>query len=243
MNTRKSIVGTLLLVLALCAVAATAIIMFGARFGLWEPIVGFGYFRQFVTPMGYATAGLSLAGLIFLLVRGRRSDTVKAGVALLLGLLLMVPTLQNFVNPPVPLPPIHDISTDTVNPPQFLVLDDSREGARNTLVYGGAEVAAQQQAAYPDIAPIESELSAAAAFERAMTVGDSMGWDIVSEDASNLRFEATARTPVFHFADDVVVVVSPQGEGSRVDIRSVSRIGRGDRGVNAARIRAFISAF
>jgi uncharacterized protein (DUF1499 family) len=64
-----------------------------------------------------------------------------------------------------------------------------------------------------------------------------------AQNEANLRFEATARTPVFYFADDVVVVISPTPNGSRVDVRSVSRVGRSDEGVNAARIQAFAAAF
>jgi uncharacterized protein (DUF1499 family) len=70
-----------------------------------------------------------------------------------------------------------------------------------------------------------------------------MGWEIVAQDADKLRFEATARTPVYQFADDIVVVVTAVNDASRVDIRSVSRVGRSDRGVNAARIREFVQAF
>lgn len=243
MKTRQSRTGTLLLLLALCAVGATAIMMFGARLGLWEPIVGFGYFRQFAAPIAYVVSGLSLAGLVFMLSKRNRAGIVKTGLACLLGGALLFPSLKDRMSPPVRLPPIHDISTDTLDPPQFLVLDDSREGARNSLAYGGPEVAAQQQSAYPDIAPIRSELPAETAFARAISIAQFMEWEIVSQDADNLRFEATARTPVFHFADDVVVLVTPQDDGSRIDIRSVSRIGRGDRGVNAERIRAFRKAF
>ena len=70
-----------------------------------------------------------------------------------------------------------------------------------------------------------------------------MGWEIVAADPDRLRFEATARTSVFYFADDVVVVVTPQEDGSRVDMRGVSRVGRSDQGVNAARIRDFQRRF
>ncbi|MGQ7848261.1 DUF1499 domain-containing protein [Granulosicoccus sp. 3-233] len=243
MSTRSSRTATLLLIIAVCAALATAIMMFGARLGLWEPIVGFGYYREYAAPLAYAVSGLSLAGLLFMLVKRNSAGIVKTGLACILGLALLYPTLKDRISPPAPVPPIHDITTDTDNPPRFLVLDDSREGARNTLVHGGPEIAAQQQSAYPDIAPIQSQSTAEAAFARALDVAHSMKWEIVSQDDDNLRFEATARTPVFQFADDVVVVVTPEDGASRVDIRSVSRIGRSDRGVNAARIRAFIEAF
>ncbi|MEP1596017.1 MAG: DUF1499 domain-containing protein, partial [Halieaceae bacterium] len=87
------------------------------------------------------------------------------------------------------------------------------------------DVADQQATAYPDIAPLETGLSTDAVFERALEVAGEMGWEIVATDPSRLRFEATARTPVFYFADDIVVAVTPAENGSRVDMRGVSRVG------------------
>lgn len=78
---------------------------------------------------------------------------------------------------------------------------------------------------------------------RALEVAEDMGWDNVAVDAERRRFEATARTQAFYFADDVVVVVTLQGGGSRIDMRSVSRVGGSDQGVNAARIRTFQEQF
>jgi uncharacterized protein (DUF1499 family) len=104
-------------------------------------------------------------------------------------------------------------------------------------------VAEIQAAAYPDIAPLETNLTADAAFARALEVARDMGWDIIASDAERHRFEATARTSVFYFADDVVVVVTEHGSGRRVEMRSVSRIGRSDQGVNATRIRDFQQQF
>lgn len=235
--------GTLILVLAILAVLSIVVMMSGARFGLWQPIVGFGLVRQYMNPIAYAVFGLGMFGVLYYALVKRRSGAIKSFISVLIGFGLLLPTVLTKVNPPVRLPPIHDISTDTTTPPSFIALDDSREGARNSLVYGGPEVAAFQQQAYPDIAPIFSDKSPINAFSEALRVADAMGWEIVSEDASSLRFEATARTLVYQFVDDVVVVVTDLDGKSRVDIRSVSRIGRGDRGVNAQRVRDFIAAF
>lgn len=90
---------------------------------------------------------------------------------------MMAPTLYGTINPPVHFFPIHDISTNTLTPPEFIVLDDSRVGARNTLVYDGPEVSALQKKAYPDISPIESGMSALEAFDEALRVADLMGWE------------------------------------------------------------------
>lgn len=159
------------------------------------------------------------------------------------GVACLVPLILSTINPPVRGAPINEITTDTANPPAFLVLDDTREGARTSLVYDGAKVAETQAAAYPVVAALETDLAADAAYGRALDVAQEMGWDVVASDAANRRFEATARTSVFYFADDVVVVVAEQDGGSRVDMRSVSRIGRSDQRVNAARIRDFQQKF
>ena len=236
-------VGKLALIVALLGTVAAALMLFGARLGLWEPIVGFGLYRTWLNPLGGLVAGLGALALIVHLARGERGGAVAGGVAALLGAVLLAPLVASKLDPPRRAPPIHDISTDTQDPPAFEVLDDTRAGASNTLEHGGPELAAAQAAGYPDIAPLETALAPEAAFERALAVAREMGWEIVASDADRLRLEATARTPVFHFADDIVVVVAPANGGSRVDMRGVSRVGRSDQGVNAARIREFQARF
>lgn len=243
MNNNASRFGIVPLITAIVAVLVVGVMMFGARFGLWEPIVGFRLIRTYMNSIAYGVIGLGVVGLIYQLAMDNRPDAIKAGAASLIGMGLLLPMIYGQVQPSVRLPPIHDITTDTNNPPAFLALDGSRAGAKNTLVYGGTEIAALQNKAYPDIAPIQSTKSAPEAFAEALRVGKLMGWTIVAEERNNLRFEAVARTPIYRFIDDVVVVVTAIDSGSRIDIRSVSRIGRGDMGVNAARIREFIEVF
>ncbi|ETX10644.1 hypothetical protein MUS1_13755 [Marinomonas ushuaiensis DSM 15871] len=242
-NNRSSHLGTSLLVIAVIAVVIVTTMMFGAKLGFWQPIVGFGLVRTYMNLIAYGLLGLGVLGFVQQKIARNSCGVIKSSLTALIGLAMLAPTLYGKINPPVRLPPIHDISTNTVTPPEFLILDDNRVGARNTLVYGGPEVAVLQNKAYSDIAPIESGLSAAEAFNEALRVADIMGWELVAQDVENLRYEATARTSVYGFVDDVVVVVTPVGDVSRIDIRSVSRIGRGDRGVNAARVRAFIKTF
>ena len=104
-------------------------------------------------------------------------------------------------------------------------------------------MAEQQRAAYPDLAPAMLPVAPAAAFDRALAVVGDMGWELLADDAGDLRIEATDRTFWFGFPDDVVVRVAPDGEaGSRVDVRSLSRVGGGDLGVNARRVREFVAA-
>ncbi|WP_045388053.1 DUF1499 domain-containing protein [Falsirhodobacter sp. alg1] len=236
-------VGGIVLVVAILAVAATLIIMFGARLGLWTPGYGFGLYRAYANSIAYVVTGLALVALIYCIVRGGTGGKIYSVIALLLGIGLCGPQLMAKINPPARVPPIHDISTNTENPPAFMVIDDSRIEATNDLEYGGPEVAKLQHEAYPDVVPIMTDMSESDAYDHALEVAKATGWEIVGEDKAAMRFEATARTAVFYFADDIVVTVSPADTGSRVDMRSVSRIGRSDQGKNAERIRTFIKDF
>ena len=236
-------IGKIALVAAMIGAVCVALMLFGARLGLWQPITGFGLCRSALTPLGAVILGLGLLALALHLIRKETAGAVMGGVAALVGTACLVPLAAATLNPPMRAAPIHDISTDTVNPPRFEVLDASRAGASNTLDHGGPELAAAQAAAYPDIAPLTTALAPDAAYQRALTLAQDMGWEIVAADASRHRIEATARTPVFYFADDVVVVVTPQDTGSRIDMRGVARVGRSDQGVNAARIRDFQHRF
>ncbi|MDO6731916.1 DUF1499 domain-containing protein [Marinovum sp. 2_MG-2023] len=235
--------GKIALLVAVLGACAAALILFGGRLGLWQPITGFGLYRSYFNPLAMAVAAVGVIALVVHILRKERGGMLAGGIATIVGLALLAPMANATLNPTPRAAPIHDISTDTANPPLFEVLDETRDGARNTLDYGGPELAAMQAKAYPDIAPLETDLSAEAAFQRALAVAGDMGLDIVAQDIERLRFEAVARTAVFYFADDVVVVVTALDNGSRVDMRGVSRVGRSDQGVNAARIRAFQQQF
>jgi uncharacterized protein (DUF1499 family) len=139
------------------------------------------------------------------------------------------------------LPAIHSISTDLEDPPSFEAVLPLRGADANPVTFS-ADVAAQQARAYPDIRPLILPTSPAASFSRALDAARNAGWAIVSSDASAGRIEATDTTRWFGFKDDIVVRLMPSGDGTRVDVRSVSRIGRGDLGTNAARIRAFLAS-
>ena len=116
-----------------------------------------------------------------------------------------------------------------------------RAGGPVGVTYPGAETATKQRSAYPDIKTAELAMPPDAAFARALDTAKSFGWAIDASDAQSGRIEATATTPWFGFHDDIVIRVMPAANGSRVDIRSLSRVGRGDMGVNAKRIRAYLA--
>jgi len=145
-------------------------------------------------------------------------------------------------------PPIHDITTDTVNPPTFEAVVALRANALNGLEYGSEalpaeELKALQQAAYPNVIPLESTLSVAEAVLRAEHLLAEQGLEIVATDADQGRVEATATSYWFGFKDDLVVRIAPTATGTRIDLRSVSRVGQSDVGANAARIEKFLKAF
>ena len=137
-------------------------------------------------------------------------------------------------------PAIHDISTDTANPPRFVAVVPLRAGAPNSVVYAGEATASQQRAAYPDIQPITLGVPPEQAYRRALDVARNMGWQIDASVPAEGRIEATDTTRWFGFKDDIVIRVSPAGTGSRIDVRSESRLGEGDLGKNARRIRAYL---
>ncbi|MCG6872049.1 MAG: DUF1499 domain-containing protein [Gammaproteobacteria bacterium] len=137
-------------------------------------------------------------------------------------------------------PPIHDISTDTANPPGFRAILPLRAGAPNPAEYGGEKIAAQQRTAYPQIQPLVLTMERAACYSRALSAARAMGWELVAEEPDSGRIEATATTLWFGFKDDVVIRLAQSDQSCRVDVRSVSRVGRSDVGANARRIRAYL---
>jgi uncharacterized protein (DUF1499 family) len=149
----------------------------------------------------------------------------------------------------VSLPILNDVTTDYENPPTFMISSKAREarGGRTPLAPNPAAEAAQK-AAYPEIQPIMVDLEAVQAYQMALRIAKELGWRIVDANPPNLRgdgvahIDATDRSLVFAFVDDIAIRIRPLANQTRIDIRSVSRIGRHDFGENARRIRKFIAA-
>jgi len=188
---------------------------------------------------GLLSFAVSLAGSII-----TRPGTWRGGFRLsVLGLaisFIVVSVPLNWYAVAHRMPWIHDITTDTKDPPEFRAILPLRAKAPNLTDYGGPEVAALQHAAYPDVKPLTLFTPPDRAFDRALAVARSLGWKIIDEDRKEGRIEAMDRTICFGFTDNIVIRVRPEHDGSRVDIRSVSRVGKSDLGTNAARIRKFL---
>ncbi len=137
-------------------------------------------------------------------------------------------------------PYIHDITTDTDDPPLFNAILPLRVGAENQSEYGGDKVATQQHAGYPDLHALVLASQPEIVFPLALRVAKEMGWEIVSAAPESLMMEATDSTSWFGFKDDIVIRLRSLSSGTRVDVRSVSRVGKSDLGTNAARISKFL---
>lgn len=232
---RGRVVAVLGLVLGLIALLLLFLTGPGTRFGWW-------HFRTSFTLMeraayaGIAAVVVSLAGLV--LARGRAR--LVAGVGLVLGALaFFLP--WNWRQEARQYPGIHDITTDLQTPPVFVAVAPLRADAPNPVEYAGDSVAAVQREAYPDLAPLMMAMPVDSAFSLALRTAREMGWEIVDQNRRDGRVEATATTPWMGFKDDVVVRVISASGISRVDVRSKSRVGRGDAGANANRIRQYLA--
>ena len=174
---------------------------------------------------GLAAATLAVAVLAWPAARARGIGLPVT--CLILGLAVAYVPFQ-FRQAARAVPPINDITTDTEDPPQYMT---------GRKPYPGAEFARQQRAGYPDLAPIVVASPPEKTFAAVQSAVESFGWKIVAADAASGVIEATDTSHIFRFVDDIAVRIRPQDGGSRVDVRSKSRVGRGDLGANAARIR------
>ncbi len=224
-------------VLALLSGAAAILAGFGSRAGWWYFMTGFSSLRD-AAIIGFLAAVASLVGGIMVRQEHHSSLVALAAAGIVIGLVTAgIPTA--WLHTALKMPRIHDISTDTVTPPQFVKIMPLRKHAENSAAYDPAD-AVEQRAAYPDIKPVVLPLPTTAAFEDAFRTAKDLGWQIVAADVPAGRIEAVATTFWFGFKDDVVVRVKRVSGGSRVDVRSVSRVGLSDVGTNASRIRKFL---
>lgn len=229
------------LLLVLSSAAAALLAGFGSRAGWWHFRFGF----QILTWAAYgglAGAVCGLLGGLAALWRGPLRGAWIAFIALGIGLVVVgIPWQMKRTAQQVP--PIHDITTDTDNPPRFVAVLPLRKDAPNSPDYGGPDLAAQQRAAYPDLQPVIVPVPRHQAFAQGLKAAEAMGWEIVAANAEEGRIEATDTTLWFGFKDDVVVRIQARDDESLLDVRSVSRVGKSDVGTNAQRIRAYLRKF
>jgi len=197
------------------------------RFDIWSYRAGLTVFRWSAY---VAMAAGVLCVLVLALPAARRRGIAAPIVALVVALGVLYAPLE-FQRRARAVPPINDITTDTDNPPRYMTTERR---------YPGPDFARQQRAAYPDIAPALLAVPPREAFGRALAVAEAMGWEVVGRDPANGTIEAVDSTKWFGFKDDIAVRVEAAAQGSRIDVRSKSRVGRSDLGTNARRIRAYL---
>jgi len=238
----KPLIAMVGLSLGVIAVVLLVAAPFGYRFGLLPLGTALGDMPRWATYVGMAGIVVGLLGLITAFRFHRTWAALALLGALLGGGVALAPMLYSYsLGAP---PPINDITTDTENPPPYVALVAVRQTAHapDGTDYGGPAVAALQKKAYPDIVPLALAMPEDKAFALALDQAQKSGWTIVATEPAQGRIEATDRTRWYGFIDDIVLRVQSDGNGSRLDIRSHSRVGHGDRGKNAERIRAFLTA-
>ncbi|HEY1309758.1 MAG TPA: DUF1499 domain-containing protein [Pseudolabrys sp.] len=225
---------------ALFALAVAALSVIIVRSGLLEigPALA-----TFAASLVFAELAVLLSFLAFIVIwRQGLSGIGSAVLGLFLGLFLLAyPGYLGYRA--IKLPAIHDITTDPANPPRFEAL--ARQRPPGTSDYPGAATARAQQAAYSDIGPLQESAPVKVAYDIALALVAKRKWHIADARpaAAGRRdavIEATARTPIMGFRDDIVIRVSPAGQGTRIDVRSASRYGVHDFGANAARVRSLL---
>jgi uncharacterized protein (DUF1499 family) len=138
-------------------------------------------------------------------------------------------------------PPIHDITTDLVNPPKFVAILALRANASNPAAYQGEEIASQQREAYPELQTQKYSQTTEQVFDAALAAVKHMGLDVVTADKTLGLIEAYDTTTWFGFVDDVVIRIQSAEQTTMLDARSKSRVGMSDIGKNAERLNALIA--
>ncbi len=226
------VLGGALIIIAVVLVAATL-----GRFDIIDKLSGFIPFAVALNPARALTI-IGVLGLVFAFWKST-GQVARLFVGTVLSAALLVAIYSMLIIPAGNVPPIHDITTDMQDPPQFATLDVEE---LSTGPFSREEWRAFHEGAYADIEPIIIDKSPEEVLANAQALAEDRGWEIASFDAEAGRMEATATAGYVRFYDDVVVEVTPVADGStRVDMRSVSRVGVSDVGYNAARIKSFLA--
>jgi len=226
---------TTLLLLAGAFVLGTMVTPLGAKWGLWHFTAAFSALR-ILFYIGSGVVIIALVLMIYKLVKQGAKQALPYALCVAICVLPIGNMLYQ-VSQVKSLPFIHDITTDTVNPPPFLVATTLRASSDNSSEYD-ADIIQQQLDGYPDILPLYSDKSLAKTFELVAASVESLGYKDIIRDNDLAQLEFSDQTFWFGFIDDIVIRVSREKQKSRIDIRSASRVGKSDIGENARRIRA-----
>lgn len=224
-------------VLGLLSLALLPLSALGTQLGLFHFRIGLLLFL--------AAAVIGLVVIVIAALRTRRQSDDTSRRLLSRSALLALPAIAAFGFTALSggdAPLIHNVTTNPDNPPEFVVAGSKRGDNANPLAYT-EETAALQKAAYPDLTTLHTGLPPDQAFAEALKVCGQLGWEVYHQDKDSGQIEAVASTRWFNFKDDVVIRLQARESGTAIDLRSVSRVGKGDLGANARRIKKFIALF
>lgn len=242
-------------IVAIGAAIVLAVGALGTRLGILPSMIGLALLGGALL-LSVLALLVGVLSLLWTLVSDRAQLGQAAIAVLVAGLVIGLPAamlgpqLQNRG------PTMHDITTDIQNPPEFSAVMPARGEDSNSVDYkskfiaagpggdlAGKSYAEVQAEFFPDIQPVILSLPKDQAFSKALDAAKAQGWEIVSEAPNTGRIEATDTTTWMRFKDDVVIRLTEQGGSeTKIDVRSSSRMGEGDMGKNAARVRAYIAA-
>ncbi|WP_386079304.1 DUF1499 domain-containing protein [Vreelandella sp. F11] len=228
--------------LAILLIAIATLMMAGAGPAYRGELISLGEAFNLLRNGVYAAGGavtVSIITLLWSMVARRSTPALVASLVIVAAAALLYVPWQHWQRAQQ-VPAIHDITTDTQNPPAFEALADAREAAPNAVDYPGDTTAQQQHAAYPYIKPLILAEAPQTVLAAAQAEAEEAGWRIAR--ISDNHIEATATTRWFGFEDDVVIRLTDVENGVQVDMRSASRLGASDVGTNAARIAAFLTS-
>jgi uncharacterized protein (DUF1499 family) len=181
-------------------------------------------------------AGIGALWCLYQLLR-RRGGTVTV-IAAAAGLAAVAVPIAVAVNASDK-PPINDISTDTTTPPPFQAIDATLRGPDASALTYNPAFAPQQARAYPEVRPLDLPTDPGKAFDVALAACNK-DWQIILADRAAGRIEAVERSLWWGYSDDIVIRLTATATGTRVDVRSKSRVGESDLGANARRIAAYL---
>lgn len=221
------------LVLGVCSIGVLATSALGYRLGWWQvgTALNISEWAVYVAAFGFV---VSVIGAVVARPGARPGGFLLSVLGIAASLPIVALAVQ-WEYAARTYPSINDISTDIEDPPVFWDMP-------NPTLYPGAAVAALQRAAYPDLVPLNLSVAPDRAYALAKALIKDKGWEIVADEPKEGRIEAVERSLLYGFKDEIVIRIAASDGGARVDLRSRSRIGRIDRGVNAKRIRSFLAA-
>ncbi len=209
----------------------------GSKFGIWDFSIGF-----LILLAGLVGCLLCLIVFLVLWLRSRKTvgrfSSSSYGLMGLNGLAvggLLFQLMLAFRSPP-----IHDISTDIWDVPEFDKIVSIRGVNSNSLDYNSEYTGSLQQKHYPSLQTLRIPIGVDEALNKTIDVFEQLGFEVVHVDEGNKIVEATATTFWFGFKDDVVARVRQSDDGVIYDVRSISRVGLSDLGTNARRVEKIL---